>query len=119
MRNGTYIWHCRLKNKKSDIKEYLPPQKYTIKLGHLTLQPASGYTNTILYGTKISETWIMMADERYFRNVFHVGDVLYIDGNEPDFQNSNYQSGKGANAVVDWIGYQNLKIRIVLKAAEF
>ena len=96
MKMGSAIWHCKLKDKTNDIKEY-------------------GYTNTILFGTKISETWILLANASIFNGVFNVGDVFYIDGNSPKLGEEN---GKSANAVVDYVGYQNKAIRIVLKNAE-
>lgn len=115
MKMGSAIWHCKLKDKTNDIKEYSKPQKYILRFGYLNLQPASGYTNTILFGTKISETWILLANASIFNGVFNVGDVFYIDGNSPKLGEEN---GKSANAVVDYVGYQNKAIRIVLKNAE-
>lgn len=120
MRMGKTIWHCmRINKDDTDIKVYDAPRAYQLGFGYLNLQPASGYTDTILFGEQISKTWILLANQREFQGVFHEGDLLYVDDNAPNTSDPDYENGKGANAVVDSVREQNLRIRIVLKKAEF
>lgn len=120
MRMGKNIWHCmRINKDDSDIKVYDSPKLYRLRFGYLNLQPASGYTNTVLFGEKIDKRWILLANQKAFQGVFHEGDLLYVDDNTPNISDEDYVNGDGANAIVDSVREQNLVIRIVLKKAEF
>lgn len=120
MKMGKTIWHCkRISPDDSDIKAYDSPDPHRLRFGHLSLQPASGYKNTILFGEQIQKTWIMIANQAEFQGIFHEGDLLYVDGNTPNLSDSDYENGDGANAVIDSVREQNRAIYIVLKKAEF
>lgn len=120
MRMGKVIWHCaRINNKESDIKEYDSPRPYRLNFGCLNLQPASGYLNTVAFGEQIEKKWILLADQRRFENVFHEGDLMYIDGNTPNMSDPDYKNGQDANALVVSVREQNRRIRIVLEKEEF
>lgn len=117
MKNGESVYHCRRTSADTDdIRTYAPAKKYTLRFGYLTVQPATGYSNVVLYGAKITETWIGIADANAFGGVFKKGDLMYLDGASPIEGRAN---GIGANAVVDHVFNQNKALRIVLKRAEF
>lgn len=119
MRNGKTIWHCqRTSSPDVDIITYAEPQAYILMPRFLTLQPASGYTDALAYGIKVDKTWIMIANERVFSGIFNEGDVLYVDGNEPNISSSEYVNGDGANAIITSVREQNMAIRIVLEKQE-
>lgn len=120
MRMGKTIWHCmRINSDDVAIKKYDKPTPYRLRFGHLTVQPATGYSNTILFGEQIQKTWIMIANQAEFQGIFHEGDLLYVDDNTPNLSDSDYENGQNANAVIDSVREQNLVIYIVLKKAEF
>lgn len=116
MKNGESVYHCRRTSADTDtIRTYAPAKKYTLRFGYLTVQPATGYSSIVLYGKKITETWIAIANANAFNGVFKEGDLMYVDGAAPA---AGHENGKGANAVVDYVSFQNKALRIVLKKAE-
>lgn len=117
MRMGKTIWHCkRISPPDSEVRVFDEPKPYTLSFGRLNLQPASGYTSTVLYGERIMERWTLLANSRFFEGVFAEGDLLYIDDAFPNIDDENYVNGDGANAVVDSVREQNLRLRIMLKS---
>ena len=113
MKIGEAIYHCkRISGDTDDIRQYAPPKRHILKLGHITVQPATGYSSVILYGAKISGTWIMIANANEYHGVFKAGDLMYIEGNAPK---TGDVPGKGANAVIDHVFKQNKVLRIVLR----
>lgn len=116
MRVGEPIWLCTLKHRPEDdgIVEYEAPKMFRTRFNYITVQPASGYVKTLEFGKDISRTWTVVANARLFDEVFHEGDVLYVDGNQPKID-ENYENGQGANAIVTSVRKQNLAIYIILQ----
>lgn len=112
MNNGyEYIYHC--KAKETDPIEYEKPAKYKLGFNYLTIMPASGYTNATAYGKDIGKIYTAIAKAQYFNGVFKEGDLLYIEGMEPN-ENETY-IGEYANAEIDSVRYQNLYINITIR----
>lgn len=113
MNNGCeYIYHCKVKDKLEPI-EYEEPKKYKVGFNYLTIMPASGYTSATAYGKEISKIYTGIAKAKYFNDVFHEGDLLYIEGAKPSEEENYY--GDFANAEIDSVQYQNLYIRLTIK----
>lgn len=113
MRISDPIWHCsRNSPDGADIITYSNPKKYITKLGYLTVQPASGYTDTVQFGENVSKVWNIIANRKIFKGIFKEGDLLYVDGLKPG---SNTMNGKGANALITSVREQNFFIRITIE----
>lgn len=80
--------------------DYGNPIEYKLAFNYLTINSASGYVATLQYGEKVSKVWNLKARKPYFDDVFHEGDLLYIEGNAPNTADKNYVNGDGANAMV-------------------
>lgn len=119
MKLGQKIWHCkRLYENDMGIVVYDEPKEYSLAFNYLTINPASGYLATLQYGEKLSKVWNMKAKSMAFDGVFKEGDLLYIEGNKPDFENPNYLSGDGANAKVTAVLPYLLSISVTLERIE-
>ena len=115
MRLGDYVYFCpRTSDENADIITYGAPQKMIMRFNDLTIQPASGYMDTLQYGEKITKIWNGMANMRKYANKFHEGDLFYVDGAKPATDDS-YINGDGANAIVTSVRPQNLMIRLSLE----
>lgn len=119
MKIGQSIWHCkRLRETEDGIVVYANPQEYKLNLRYLSVSPASGYLATVQYGEKLSKVWNMKAAKPFFDGVFKAGDLLYIEGNEPNVKDKNYINGDGANALVTSVLPYLLSYSITLERIE-
>lgn len=115
MRIGDFVYFCpRISEENADIISYGTPQKIAIRFNDLTIQPASGYMDTLQYGENVTKIWNGMANMRKYANKFHEGDLFYVDGAKPDFSET-YVNGDGANAIITSVRSQNLMIRLTLE----
>lgn len=110
MKIGDTIYHCPILKEEDGVTIYKKPKPYITRLNYLTIQPASGYTKTLIYGKDIDKQWVGIAQMRYFENVFHENDLLYIDGAKPS-NNEDYY-GENANAVITSVKLQNMAISL-------
>lgn len=86
-------YHCKLiPDDNQDIKNYEKPIE---KWGNY--QPLSGYLDVAMYGKDVQNRWRLIVPYHKCKGEFFVGDLLYLDGAEPD---KNKPYGAGANAVV-------------------
>lgn len=116
MRNHLYVWHCkRTSGDNAEFPTYVKPQKYELRFNHLTIQPASGYTSVLEFGEKVSRVWNGMASMKEFAGLFKEGDLMYIDGAEPDEQYENELGyGASANAKITSVREQNVMIKLII-----
>lgn len=110
MRVGATLYHAtRQIDTTTGIVSYAKATAYKTRLRFLTCMPASGYTQTLEFGEKLSRTWILIANYGVFDNVFNEGDLLFLDGAKPTDIGLYEQQ---ANAVITSIQKQNKVIRI-------
>lgn len=110
MRVGETFYHSVRKIDNNDLVTYSVAKPYRTQLGYITCQPASGYTETLEFGEKVSKTWTIVANYSRFNGVFNEGDLLFLDGAKPT-DTDLYE--KEANAVITSVRYQNKIIRII------
>ena len=70
--------------KGQEIAAYDKPNRYLFNV-----QPASGETDIIEYGERISKIFKAIVNIRY-KNKFNEGDIAYLDGVVPNDKNTNY-----------------------------
>lgn len=70
--------------KGQEIATYDKPNRYLFNI-----QPASGETDIIEYGERISKIFKAIVNIRY-KNKFNEGDIAYLDGVVPNDKNTNY-----------------------------
>lgn len=110
MRVGETLYHsARNIDSNNGVVSYSTATAYKTRLMYLTCQPASGYTETLEFGEKLSKTWVIIANYRIFDGVFNEGDLLFLDGAKPSDKGQYEQE---ANAVITSVRYQNKVIRI-------
>ena len=110
MRVGETFYHSVRKINNNDLVTYSVAKPYRTQLGYITCQPASGYTETLEFGEKVSKTWTIVANYSRFNGVFNEGDLLFLDGAKPTDKDL-YENE--ANAVITSVRYQNKIIRII------
>ena len=119
MKIGQSVWHAKRKLvENATIPEFEKPVKYTIKPNYLTIMPAStrGYLEVVKYGEDVENTWTGIANYIAFENIFSVGDVMWVDGEQPDVETENqYGYGCTANAVITSALPVNRSISLTLK----
>ena len=110
MKVGETFYHSVRNIDDKDLVTYSVAKPYRTQLGYITCQPASGYTETLEFGEKISKTWTIVANYNLFNKVFNEGDLLFVDG----AKRTNIELyEKEANAVITSVRYQNKIIRII------
>lgn len=117
MKNGYSVWHsARQTNANAEISTYGEPKKYTLAFRYLTIQPASGYMSLMEFGERISKTWVGIANINIFSGAFKEGDLMYVDGAEPNVELET-ENGYGytANAVIKSVLEQNQSIKLVIE----
>lgn len=70
--------------KGQEVAVYTNPKRY-----FFNVQPASGETDIIEYGEKISKMFRAIINIRY-KDKFKEGDIAYLDGVKPNDTNTNY-----------------------------
>lgn len=118
MKMMTKIWHSkRVSKKNAQTPIYKLPTDYILRANFLTVMPANsrGYAEVLKYGETLDDTWTMVANNTFFSNVFNVGDILWVDGVEPNNAiETQYGNGASGNAIVKNVAYDNFCIRITL-----
>lgn len=110
MKVGETFYHSVRNIDDKDLVTYSVANAYRTQLGYITCQPASGYTETLEFGEKVSKTWTIVANYSRFNGVFNEGDLLFLDGAKPT-DTDLYENE--ANAVITSVRYQNKIIRII------
>ena len=119
MRLGSKIWHSvRTSPDNAEIDEFSAPVEFVTRFNYITVQQAitRGYMEVVKYGEKLSNTWTVIANAAFFHDVFHVGDLMWVDGAEPDeTAETTYGNGASANAVIKNVAEVNRTISITLE----
>lgn len=101
-RKSTYISRKKVitNEKGQEISIYSTPIKY-----NFNVQPASGGTDMVEYGEKISKMMKAIVNIRY-KGQISEGDIAYLEGEVPNKENTNY------NFTVTSVRCQNRRIAI-------
>lgn len=118
MKMMTRIWHSkRISKKNAQTPIYKLPTDYILRANFLTVMPANsrGYAEVLKYGETLDDTWTMVANNTFFSDVFNIGDILWVDGADPNNAiETQYGNGASGNAIVKNVSYDNFCIRITL-----
>lgn len=116
MKNNQSIWHCSFLGENDEgIQTYSAPKEYKLKYNYLSVNPTTGNFAVLQYGERVTKFWTMIAKRRIFEDVFKEGDLLYIEGCEPNTASENYVNGDGANARIQSVLPYHLSISINLE----
>lgn len=118
MRIGKTVWHSsRLNSANAEVAEYAKPISYVTRTNYLTVMPAvsRGYMEVMKYGEDLENTWTVIARGAVFHDVFHEGDVMWVDDEAPiETVEETYGNGASANAIVKNVAEVNYTISITL-----
>lgn len=124
MRNGDLVWYCkRTSPDGSRIETFDRPVQFRLALGHLTIQPSSGYDSVVEFGENIKKMWNCIAQPygKWF-GMIREGDRFYVDGATPNVPADGSEPDDGwgydANARVYSVRPQNIALRFILQRIE-
>ena len=114
---GDFVWHSRRKEIPNATKAtFDAPTKITTKYNYFTVMAARGYIQVMRYGEDLDNTWIAIANAKYFNGKIKEGDLLWIDGASPIEEIENkYGNGASANATVKSVAIGNHSMEITLQ----
>lgn len=118
MRIGDSVWHAKRKYiPNAEIAEFEKPTEIRTRCNFLTVMPLTsrGYAEVMKYGEDIDNTWTVIANDRAFHDKIHIGDLFWVDGDNPISElELEYGNGSSATAVVKSVDYVNFSIAITL-----
>lgn len=122
MRNGEKIWYClRTSDDNAEVDTFAEPVMEIVRMPSvfnpisITVQPKNGFTDRLPYGeTTNKDQRIMLTPYQYWHNKFKVGDLFYLDGQEPNLEEEEY-FGQNANYQVELVANQNEAIELSVK----
>ena len=118
MRVGQSIWHsARINEANAEVSEYANPTEIRTRFNYFTVMPATsrGFMEVMKYGEDVDSTWVAIANDRAFHGKINVGDLFWLDGDEPIPElEAEYGNGATATAVVKSVAYVNISISITL-----
>lgn len=123
MRVGDSVWFAkRISGENAETAEYAEPIEIKTKFNYLTVQPfvEKNYIQILPQGETETDKWKGIAMARNFKDFFHKGDVMWIDGESPYSEKNApleemYGYGATANAVIKSAPPVNITINITLE----
>ena len=118
MKIGDTLWHSsRINDYNEEKPQYNEPTKIISKINYFTVMPATsrGYMEVMKYGEDVDNTWTAIANARAFNGKIKVGDLFWLDGEQPiTALETEYGNGSTATAIVKSVAYGNQYISITL-----
>lgn len=119
MKNGKTVYFCKRISEPGEDERFSEPQAVVLRLGHLTIQPVSGYMDFQAYGEFVDITYRGIATPyEMWDGVFHEGDRVYLD-KVPDGFLSRVEPelgwGYDANAKIIAVKPQNFAINLTIR----
>ena len=118
MRVGDSIWHsARINQFNEERAEYSNPVEIRTRFNYFSVMPATsrGYLEVMKYGEDVDSTWTAIALDRVFHGKINVGDLFWLDGEQPIPElEEEYGIGSTATAIVKSVSYVNLTMSITL-----
>lgn len=90
----------------NEVNSYFEPKEY-----YFNIQPVNGYFDIVEYGEKVDKMYKAIISYEKYNGVFHEGDIAYLEGKEPENENSDTYGSTG-NFVISSVRPQNLVIAI-------
>lgn len=116
MKYGEQFYLVRKKTIDNGIVEYEEPMAITLRPFHISIMPRDvvrGNYSVQEFGMQVNYDWVGVAYKSHFKNMFHEGDLLYLDGLVPPNNSENYED---ANAIITNVLDNNLTYRILIKS---
>lgn len=117
MRIGDNVWYSsRIQKSNATIPTYAKPETITTRPNYFTVMPAAAREMGVLqYGEDVNDTWVVIANYGAFNGKIKVGDLFWVDGEEPITKlEAEYGYGSTANAEVTSMSSVNFTIKIIL-----
>lgn len=119
MRVGESIWHsARINADNAETAEYAKPIKIRTQFNYITVQPSISRHDLRFQsnGETLYGDWSVVANLRYFEGKINVGDLFWVDGENPIEKIENdYGYGASATAEVVAVMPINHSISIILR----
>lgn len=113
MKFGEVIYYCKKKNTNDDYIEYEEPIAITLRPKYMSIQPINkGEFSIQTYGEDIDANWVGIVSNRNLMNLFKEGDLLYLDGENP---NGELETGEKANGIIKAVRDFNVTQRLIIK----
>lgn len=116
MKLGEKIYHKK-RIVTDGIVTYSEPTEYITRFNYINVQPSrvalnnmSGFLTTEEYGEHAAMGWNIIVNASLFKDTFHEGDLMYLDGKTP--------SDGEANGIITTVRKQNIGYFITVKNLE-
>lgn len=118
MRMNQVIYHAKkIDISNADLTQYESPTQILTQTNYFTIEKASssGGLAIMQFGSQVNSVWNAVANSLFFKDEFKVGDLFWIEGEEP-IESLEMELGIGstANAVVTNVTDQGRTIVLTL-----
>lgn len=118
MRMNQVIYHAKkIDISNADLTQYESPTQILTQPNYFTIEKASssGGLAIMQFGSQVNSVWNAVANSLFFKDEFKVGDLFWIEGEEP-IESLEMELGIGstANAVVTNVNDQGRTIVLTL-----
>lgn len=104
MRSGEKVYLAnRINTSNTANAEFNRPVKIILRANYFSIAPASsrGAMEFLKHGETVHKSWVAIANDRIFGNEVKIGDLMWIEGENPIWAlEEKYGYGYSANAVV-------------------
>ena len=122
MKQGEKIHYSnRILETNSLIEKFEKPISITLKYNYFTCMKASGYTELVQYGDRMSSVWICYANSNWFKGKIKEGDIFWVEGKKPpkvEELDELFGYKESANAIVVDVLETDHSIKITLERNE-
>lgn len=115
MKYGKKVYLVKKITQDDGYVEYEKPIAITLRPFYLSIMPRDvirGNYSVEEFGMRSNYDWVGVAYKNHFQNMFHEGDLLYLDGLVPSNNSENYED---ANAIITNVLDNNLTYRLLIK----
>ena len=116
---GCYVWYSnRINDEQEEIPKYGEPVKVVTRPNYFTVMPVAGrgLLEVLKSGEAVHDYWTAMANSLVFEGKIKIGDLMWIDGDEPQKSDSSmFDYRQSATAVVEQVQKTRKTIQIYLK----
>jgi hypothetical protein len=118
MRMHQVIYHAKkIDIRNADLTQYESPTQILTHPNYFTIEKASssGGLAIMQFGSQVNSVWNAVANSLFFKDKFKVGDLFWIEGEEPiESLEEELGIGSTANAVVTNVTDQGRTIVLTL-----
>ena len=116
---GSYVWYSnRTNEEQSEIPQYGKPVKVVTRPNFLTVTPVigRGLLEVLKSGESVYDSWTVIVNPIVFNEKINVGDLMWVDGDEPTEVDSEFfDYRQSATAVVEKVQKIRRTLHIFLR----